>query len=249
MMKVNNINIDSIWAGALEKLTRKIEENKDRKILLLLSGGSVVAMYGRLGEFLKEYDGKIALGQVDERFRPKAKFKMQNAKCKINVDINKERIGETGLWNICEERGIPYFTVSGEGTLIESANEYNETMRQCFNEYNFKIAVLGIGEDGHTAGLIPGYGREWDREKLVVGYKLNHESRIKNQELRIKERITMTPRALRKLDDALVAAFGEKKKDALVRIVRDEKHHNIDQTPGIIIREIKSVDLITDQNI
>lgn len=250
MIKIKTYQLNQVWEEAGEKLTETLEKNKNT--LLLLSGGSAVGMYGKLAEFLRGYGGKIAVGQVDERFQPGGESGIRNKELGKNIDINANAIWRTGLWEVCEERKIPYFTISQEGTVEEAARIYNATMQECMNEYTYKMAVLGIGEDGHTAGLIHGYSRLWDGERWVVGYKLN-QSRIMNQELRIKDRfrqrITITPKALRELDYALVAAVGEEKKRALEKIVKDIKDANIDKTSGILIREIQTVDLFTDQTI
>ncbi len=244
MINIHTVSENQVWDTSSERLIEIIKQNSSKKILLLLSGGSVVGMYGNLVRWIKDKKirDKFAMGQVDERFKPNGEWKMENAR--MNIDINANAIWKTGLWEVCEERKIPYFTITQEGTFEESARMYNARMHECMNEYTFKMAILGIGEDGHTAGLLPGYAKGWDKERWIVGYEI---SNIKYQISNIRKRITLTPKALRGLDYALVAAIGENKKDALEKIVKDIKDANIDKTPGLILREIQKVDLVTDQ--
>lgn len=240
MINIHTVSENQVWDTSSERLIEIIKQNSSKKILLLLSGGSVVGMYGNLVRWIKDKKirDKFAMGQVDERFKPNGEWKMENAR--MNIDINANAIWKTGLWEVCEERKIPYFTITQEGTFEESARMYNARMHECMNEYTFKMAILGIGEDGHTAGLLPGYAKGWDKERWIVGYK---NSSVYPQ------RITITPKAIRLLDYALVAAVGGEKKWAIEKIVKDIRDANIDRTPGLLLRGIQNVDLFTDQNI
>jgi len=151
----NNI----LYKEAVLSLIEMIKKNEERKLksLILLSGGSVINSYPYLLDYLKENPGLskyMAFAQVDERFQPHGDEK----------NVNAEEIRKTGLWEVCEKYGIPYFLVSQEKTLTSAANRYNQLLTKLFCEYDRKIAVLGIGADGHTAGLLPGYSVFWNKE-------------------------------------------------------------------------------------
>ena len=94
---------------------------------------------------------------------------------------------------------------------------------------------MGIGEDGHTAGLLPGYQTEWDIDSLVSGYE---------NESNLPHRITITPKAIRELDQAIVVAKGANKKEIINRLFRE--NCPIDEFPAMIIKSIPKVDIFTD---
>src|SRR3989338_3588527 len=116
----------------IDVLSRSLRERK--KTLLLLSGGSVIALYLKLAKFTQ-----LKIAQVDERFQPENKD-----------DVNAEAIAKTGFL-------LPYYKVRQDTTLAEAARGYDNEISKLMEWADYKVAVLGIGEDCHTAGLIPGY--------------------------------------------------------------------------------------------
>ncbi|MFN0062180.1 MAG: 6-phosphogluconolactonase [Myxococcaceae bacterium] len=88
------------------------------------------------------------------------------------------------------------------------------------------VAVLGLGEDGHTASLFPGssaLAEDTRRVVAVVGPKPP------------PHRLTLTPVALRAVRHTLVLASGNEKADAVRRALEDEG--TIEETPGRLARE------------
>lgn len=252
-----------VFQKAAQVIIDTIEANKDKKILLLLSGGSAAGTYSKIKDQISKIKN-ISFGQADERYfgeNPKSKFQISNKTQNPNFkyqysaeDINAYQIGKTGLWEVCKKREIPYYLVSQEGSLEQCANEYNETMKQLFMECDYKIAILGIGEDGHTAGLLPGYQKEWDKDKYVIGYEINRGQNNAGAVVCPKvfrQRITITPFALSQLDQAIVVAVGEKKRKILEHLTFNIQHltdKTLDVFPAAILRKIKKVDLFTDQS-
>ena len=151
---------DLIWQRAYKRLIGKLE--KQEKSLVLLSGGSVTAFYPMLADYIRFQKPNMALGQVDERFQPL-----------YIEDQNGKVIANTGLFDAFEKGKSPVFLVSQEGVLERAALEYDTVLKKLFEEYPYKTAILGIGEDGHTAGFLPGYESEWNKDRLVVGYRNN----------------------------------------------------------------------------
>lgn len=267
---------NAVWQEAFLHLTHLVtqELHKGRRVLLFLSGGSVVRLYETLGQVLRngEIDpSHISFAQADERFQPVADnrqpfgdaqgkpFDTELAECAqgkqitdnkerfINTNINSETIGETGLWQVCERACMSYYIVSQEGTLENAAAQYNRTIEKLFRECDYKMAVLGIGEDGHTAGLITGYEKEWNVDRCVVGYNLGQEkSRDFSCQHKLRERITVTPKLLEKLDYALVVAMGERKKEAVQNALEKENLEDLNKYPSAIIQKIKEVDMFID---
>lgn len=235
-MKVHNEKAVEIWNAASDFLINELTINKNRKSLLLLSGGSVVNIYHQLSKFLNSKSSNLpflSIALVDDRFHPDWTKQAQS----LDVNINSHLIEKTGFWETCYKKKIHYYTISQEGTLAESARQYNKIINRLFSQYDYKIAVLGIGEDGHTAGLIPGYEKAWDTNNFVVGYENNGQ---------FKQRITMTPKAIKELDQAIVLAKGKKKK-RVVDILLNETV-SLNKFPMGIIHKIPRVDLFLDFN-
>ena len=235
-----------VWKKASQYLIDKLEQVKKegKNILLFLSGGSVVQLYGQLAEVIKKGGFKsddLVIAQVDERYIKNqiSKIKNTNQKLKINKDINAENIGQTGLWEDCRNKKIPYYLVSQKGTLKSSTEEYNKTVSKLFPRYDFRMAILGMGKDGHTAGLMSGHEKIWNINDYVIGYKLD-------QKQMFKQRITITPFMLSKLDYALAGMVGEEKKQALESTLNPDNFDELDKYPAAIIQRIKKVDVFTD---
>lgn len=259
---INQYEERDVYNEALKKLCLVITEGffQKKRVLIFLSGGLSVNLYAKLSEWIaskKDIGGSLAFAEVDERFRPEGSKKTQNSKLKapsyaeasagrqnrnlkLKNNINSEMIKETGLWEKCQKLRIPFHLISQKGTLDEAADEYNQTLERLFKEYDFKIAVLGIGEDGHTAGLLPGYRQKWDLPRFAAGYE--NEGKFKN-------RISLTPKALRKLDYALVVVKGAKKRNAIEKLLKKDANTDFDKYPAAIIRNITGFDLYTDINL
>ncbi len=241
---------DLVYTRALEFVINRLKlyHNIRQKTLFLLSGGSTVNIYKDITKFIDESGLDfpfLAFAQVDERYFgkiSKSKFqisnKFQNPNFKFQKeDINAYQIEKTGLWELCKKKGIPYYLISQAGSLQESAEGYNKILEKLFQEYNYKIAILGIGEDGHTAGLLPGYQKLWDIDKLVAGYENDGE---------FKRRISMTPEAFKQVDQAIVVASGTRKRKVIMNLLDNKLDPGLDSFPTLIIRKIQKSDLFTD---
>ncbi|MBI2616631.1 6-phosphogluconolactonase [Candidatus Gottesmanbacteria bacterium] len=224
----------------------QLQRNLNKGVSLFLSGGSLVDVYVQFGIYLKQVrHTHLALAQVDERFQPSQKTDNSkqitvNRGQKNTSSINAIEIGKTGLWNVCKGKNIPVHLVSQKGTLGISAQGYEKEIKQLFSEDFYKIALLGMGKDGHTAGLLPGYGQKWNIDHLVVGYRNTGQ---------FPQRITLTPKALRLMDVAVVYVVGEKKRSILKKLQDYHNRKNLGIFPAIILDEIKYVHLFTDVQI
>ena len=234
-----------MWQKASELLLNQLKTTlkEKKKCLLLLSGGSAVNICYSLAEYIKKAQigsDILAIGQVDERFIPKnheSGIKNQeSARDLINSPINAVNIRNSGLIDILKEKNIPFYKIPQEGMLQEAADFYNRQLEELFKKYTFRMAVLGIGRDGHTAGFLPGYKKMWDKERFAAGYENLGQ---------FPRRITVTPLVIRKLDYALVAVSGNEKKEVLQKIL-NKGSDDINRLPGLLVHEIKEADLVTD---
>lgn len=221
MIKIIKTDRRSIWHKTADIISEKIEAaiSGSRKTLLLLSAGSAVNIYPFLAEKLENLSIKphfLTIAQADERFQPE----------------NKEEIN---VYQI-EKSGLTFYAVDQKGTVEESAQKYDQTIYKLYKNTDFRIAVLGIGDDGHTAGLLPGYRKLWDKDTFAVGYE---------NKGRFPQRITLTPKALQQCNFAVVCLAGKTKKQVLWKLER-ESEEDLNIFPASLLYSIPEVVVLTD---
>lgn len=241
MINIIKTEEEGLWIRGARILSEKLEMSggEGKKCLLLLSGGSAVNIYQKLAKYidlLQVRSDNLAVGQVDERFRPGFQYSGFLPSETQSSAINSINIEKTGLIEVLKAKNIPFYKIPQAGTFREAAFNYDKLLTKLFKVYDYRMSVLGIGQDGHTAGLLRSYKNEWDKDRLVAGFENRGE---------FKERITITPKAFRLLDYALVAVSGIDKKDTLERILRNESE-DVNNLPGILIHKIKEVDIVSD---
>jgi 6-phosphogluconolactonase/glucosamine-6-phosphate isomerase/deaminase len=127
--------------------------------------------------------------------------------------------------------------------MRDSAENYDETLRFIFNYFPKSIGILGVGADGHAAGIpaITKISQKiLDDKSLLVSFYDDEESFY-------KQRITLTFLALSKLDEIIVLVFGKDKKKALKLMF---KEGSIAEIPSRFLNTKameEKVTLITDQ--
>lgn len=170
-----------------------ISENKP--ILLLLSGGSNIRVARSIEPSVWEYSQLTAL-VLDERFSADAEY---------NNSLQLQDLGLPVLITAPE---------SGEAA-IDFGKRFDRILRDWFVQHSdgVCIATIGMGGDGHVAGISPfpenaeTFNVLFGGEQLAIGY---------NGHLNPSERVTVTPHFLQtKLDVGIVYIVGESKKTAL----------------------------------
>jgi 6-phosphogluconolactonase/glucosamine-6-phosphate isomerase/deaminase len=174
----------------------------DDTSLLLLSGGRTpLALYAMIAEEKKLHPG--AVGMVDERYGPK-----------WHENSNEIKLRETGTLDYYQYTGIPVYLVLQQGlSRQETATAYDERLRELFSSFEKKIGILGIGVDGHTAG-IPVRNAKFKLQNAKL-YSEHLVADYKDSSGIYGERVTMTFTALAQLDLLMVLVFGADKKPAL----------------------------------
>ena len=221
MIKIVKTDRRSIWHKAADIISEKIDAviASSQKTLLLLSAGSAVNIYPLFAEKLKNLSKKphfLTIAQADERFQPENK-----------EDINAYQI---------EKSGLTFYAVDQKGTMEESAQKYNQTISKLYKNTDFRIAILGIGDDGHTVGLLPGYRKLWDKDTFAVGYK---------NKGRFPQRVTFTPKALQQCNFAVVCLAGKTKKQVLWKLER-ESEEGLNIFPASILYSIPEAVVLAD---
>jgi 6-phosphogluconolactonase/glucosamine-6-phosphate isomerase/deaminase len=215
----------------IEVCKKLLYEKVLKNSVLFLSGGSTPkTLYQILAKEKKLKAGAVAL--IDERFGEK-----------LHENSNEKMIADTGLVKYLDENNIRFYPILENKNQEDSARDYDETLRFIFNYFLKSIGILGIGVDGHTAGIpaIENISQKIldDKSSLVDFYD--------DQKSFYKQRITLTFLALAKLDEIIVLVFGEDKKKALKLMF---KPGSIAQIPARFLNSKQSSDrviLITDQ--
>lgn len=216
--------------------------------ILFLSGGRTPrALYEALAKEKKLKVGAVAM--IDDRYGPP-----------MHPISNELVVAKTGFFDFLETEGIPYFVILEAGlTRGQVAAKYNETVRDFINKYEKRIAILGLGVDGHTAGIAPNrpdfvnplFGP--DQQRLFVSDfadpKPMSPEGSPTPPYGFGERITLTPHALSKMDQVLLMVFGRDKKPGLDLIFQEG---TVEDAPArfLMTEEMaKKTILITDQKV
>lgn len=197
----------------------------DKDTLLLLSGGSSPdVLYELISKEQVLKPGAICL--IDERYG----FSLHN-------NSNEKMIKDTNLIAYINKEGIPFFGILKKDiSLKETTSEYEKVITNLFKKFPRRVAVMGIGEDGHTAGIKPNL--EYDHNRLVSGYE---DKGI------FGKRITLTFKALSQIERFIVLVFGQNKSKALREMLKSD---NQKQIPAAFYSKVHDkVNIITDINI
>jgi 6-phosphogluconolactonase/glucosamine-6-phosphate isomerase/deaminase len=153
------------------------------KVLWLVSGGSAIEIAVEVSKKIKDLDLKnLVVTLTDERFGP------------VNhADSNLKQLIAAGF-KLPTAKIIP---VLNNKSINETVEEFEENLKAINQDYT--VGLFGIGEDGHTAGILP-QTLAVTSENLVTGYETEKFTRI-----------TITPEFLPLIDEAFVYARGERK--------------------------------------
>ncbi len=202
-----------------------LQQLKLGSVLLLLSGGSATKVYRLLSKTLAGDLSRLTVGLVDERWHLNPH----------HDDANDKAIRATGLFERVIALGGNYEPILQGGDMNQDVSSYQGKLAQLFTR-SYVVAVLGIGMDGHTAGILPGedeveFNQRFNGSSLVVGY---------HNDGPYPWRITLTLSALKQTDTAIVIATDPAKKNILDAITAPALP-SINQTPATILAKMKEV--------
>lgn len=216
-----------------------LRETVDKDTLLLLSGGlTPKPLYEQLAREGKLHPG--AVGLTDERIGP--------------LDsTNGEMIRKTGFVGYLEKVKIQSYSIrrSQSQTVEEAALDYNNNLKNLLKMFPRRIAILGMGPDGHIASIAPNRKDFANPVFDSVGHVLaaGFEDPKGMDDGGFGKRVTMTFRALREMDLLICLVFGENKSHALKRMFEEVP---IETVPARFLASAdvgKKVILITDQKV
>lgn len=214
-----------------KKLEAAMVKNSELPVLLLLSGGSAFSILEHVD--VDSFGSDVTISVLDER-------------CSTDSGINNfAQLEATDFFKKAVAHGVKIIdTKFYEGDACGDLSlqfERGILKWQGSNENGVIIATMGIGPDGHTAGIIPGdYGANFSGEKLVVSYSVPAEVNP------FTDRVTTTYTFLTTfVGEAVVFAVGADKHRIIAGLESNESI--LEKIPSVILTKMKSVTLFTDK--
>ena len=151
-------------------------------------------------------------------------------------ESNELMIQNFGVLDYFAKSGKEFYRILEGKSMQETADDYNKIMKSLFSRFKFKVGVMGLGVDLHTAGIFP-HSLATKSNEYVVGESVNNA---------FSERITMTIKALSEFDNFLILAFSEKKREAITKLL-DVNVNDEQKYPAVVYRKSPAKSyLITD---
>lgn len=202
---------DHLSQVILEKL------NDKRRVLWLISGGSAIPVAVEAAARLKGHrlEG-LTVSLVDERYGSEG-----------HADSNWQQLIQAGF-RLESATLVP--VLSGQ-SLQETTDSFDRFLTAQVDAGVYILALLGIGLDGHTAGILP-------RSSAATAAGFVHAYEGGGY-----QRITTTFPFIERLDEAVVYAIGDTKRTALDDLERDTdpKLH-----PAQILKLISKITIFND---
>lgn len=189
--------------------------NRNMPVLLLASGGSTAKIAAQTCNTILERSGTrrsllrwlFTLSLVDERFG-----------AEDHPDSNWRRLVESGLiTSSMTAIRVLHGQEDSKEAFAHETERFNSFLEEAAVRHKaghlFVAGVLGIGSDGHTAGILPDspVSRQGSgNPPYAEGYKAG-----------LFKRITITPAFFPHLDRVAVWAGGEEKRQALNNLLKD----------------------------
>ncbi len=216
-IKINTNNNDiGIIEYVSSLINKKIELGQN--VLWFVSGGSAVNAEVMISKRIKEnFTGKLVVTLIDERYGEVG-----------HSDSNWQALIENGF----KVSMLQKISVLKGKNFLDTIKDFDQVLKSEFNNFDFKIGIFGVGVDGHTAGILPHSEVFNNQNDLVCGY-----------ETLLYNRITITPKAIYKLDEAILYAMGEKKWSIIKRINEDLP---VQDFPYQLLKKVPLLTIFTD---
>ena len=212
-------DIDGAERLISDKLLAALEQYD--RVLWIITGGSNIPVETAVMRGIGSADsGKLTIALSDERFGPLH-----------HPESNWQQLIAAGF-EAKRARVIP--VLRPHMALRETCERYGAAFSEACLSADKVVALLGMGADGHIAGILPNSvalnaGKRW-----TVAYRTAEYTRI-----------TLTPFALSHLSEAVLSAFGASKREQL-ELLRDRRLAAARQ-PAQLLKAIPKLTVINDQ--
>jgi 6-phosphogluconolactonase len=199
--------------AAAERVIARIEANPGRAAICLTGGSSPKQLYQLLGS--DTYRSRIPWEHVhwfigDERFVPPTD------------PLNNMAMARRIFLDACAPADNIHPIPTDLADPEESARAYENELKSYYDASVlnfarplFDLVLMGVGPDGHTASLFPGYPATEETERWVVGVPEAHVAPF-------VPRVTLTFPALGSCREMLFEVAGADKRAILTRVLEGE---------------------------
>lgn len=212
----------SDWHPAIAVLQDRIEQEliAGKSVLWLVSGGSNIAASVHLMQNLDvKLTSQLTIMPVDERYGP--------------VGHEDSNISQLLVAGFDPKRAKLIKILQPDMSFQATADRMDTLTRQAFTDNEIIVGQLGMGADGHIAGILP-HSPAVGSPDFVAAYDSQPYLRI-----------TLTHHALKRLSAAYVLAFGVDKQPALDQLAAKMVPY-ADQ-PAQILKELPEAYVFSDE--
>ncbi len=232
---ISLMNLRFIDSGLIEQTAQKVGElvgqyGLDEQISLFVSGGSALVVLEKMDEGV--LGDNLSIMMIDERY---------DQDSQVN---NFSQLKETNFFKQAIKGGVKFVDTSV--LLGEDFGQYGLRFAEEVNRLakNKVVVLLGLGEDGHTAGIMPfadepnKFAELFEGDDLAVGYDASGKNPY-------PLRVTVTNTFLRnQVEAGVVFISGQKKKEALISVLQSSE--DMSMIPGRIFHYIPQLSIFTD---
>jgi len=221
-MKFLRENQGNALAAVAARLGKQLETG--RRVLWLVSGGSNTAAEVEIMAALRKQHeqrlDQLAILPMDERYGEKG-----------HADSNTQKLREAGF----DPGGATWVDVLEHNVSFEQTIDfYNEVAATALANASSIVGQFGMGDNGHIAGIQPSSPAVTADETTVAGFEWSDYMRL-----------TLTPNALKRVNVAFLLAYGQNKKEVLIKLQRCEGE--VSTFPALLLYEIPEVFVYNDQ--
>jgi 6-phosphogluconolactonase/glucosamine-6-phosphate isomerase/deaminase len=215
-----------------EKLNEKLGLYPESDVLLLLSGGSSLALLEHIDISL--INPRFTIAMSDDRYSKDP-----------NIN-NFSLLAQTPFFAKAKHLGAHFIdtSIQNDESLTELAERFETAIRGWQKNHKGPIiATMGMGPDGHTCGMMPYpedpelFEKLFESRNLVAGYDAGDKNEY-------PKRITITMPLVLQINHAVIYVQGKNKTESLQRVYAEDG--SLAETPARIWRELNDAEIFTD---
>lgn len=198
-------------------ISRRLQDGDE--VFWLVPGGSAIRAAVDAADLMSDSDLQLlSICLTDERYGPPG-----------HSDSNLAQLERAGF----NPKAAAVRPVLRGWDIERTTAAYGQLLERQLTSKAYKIGLFGIGADGHTAGIMPNSpaGDEADLATAFAGTDFM--------------RITMSPRAISLLDEAVVYATGEQK-HPVIRKLLESSGCDEDSQPAQVLRLVPRLTVFSD---